>query len=543
MTSVAPWAVFPRKRLEISYTDYAHGLWQCAAAREEDRAALTHSIERFWAPEGGGFCCLSVRTAFDLYLRALALPQGTEILMTAVTIKDMVRIAEHHGLSVVALDLDPDTLTLDPELIRAAAPRDGKARILLVAHLFGTITDLSGVARACREQGVLLLEDCAEAYAGPSYRGHPAADATFFSFGTIKTSTALGGCLCRIRDPSVLSRMRGVHESAREYPVRPRRVFAQRLVKYGAYNLASSPALFGLAVAAARAAGADHDAWITDNSRGFPADGQAFYALIRQKPSVPLLALLRRRLKTFDRGFLQARKRRGAAAARFLRTVPGLSCPGGAAAEHTYWLFPVIVGAGADLGAVCARMLEAGFDVTPGATQLGCVTAYASSEAQARPKFRRFFPANMHAMMPRVVYLPLQPLMPRWSVRRMLRAMADAVRAGGAPALAGPTANTDQADGALEARFEAAVARSRSLDSASHDEMLKLYGLFKQARCGPCKGARPGALQLRARAKHDAWAALGNISRAEAMRAYVTAVGALGGAATDDTWAGPRSKL
>lgn len=31
-------------------------------------------------------------------------------------------------------------------------------------------------------------QDCAEAYVGPSYRGHPQSDVVLFSFGTIKVA-------------------------------------------------------------------------------------------------------------------------------------------------------------------------------------------------------------------------------------------------------------------------------------------------------------------------------------------------------------------
>ena len=49
---------------------------------------------------------LSVRTALDLLLEAWALPRGSEVLMSAVTIPDMVAIVRHHGLVPVPVDLD-----------------------------------------------------------------------------------------------------------------------------------------------------------------------------------------------------------------------------------------------------------------------------------------------------------------------------------------------------------------------------------------------------------------------------------------------------
>ena len=80
--------------------------------------------------------CLSVRSGFDALLGALALPRGSEVLMSAVNIADMARIIEAHGLTPVPVDLDMQTLTVSmASLARAATPC---TRAVLVAHLFGS---------------------------------------------------------------------------------------------------------------------------------------------------------------------------------------------------------------------------------------------------------------------------------------------------------------------------------------------------------------------------------------------------------------------
>lgn len=53
---------------------------------------------------------------------------------------------------------------------------------------------------------------------------------------------------------------------------------------------------------------------------------------------------------------------------------------------------------------------------------------------------------------------------------------------------------------------------------------LKFYSLFKQATEGDVQGTQPWAVQLEARAKWDAWAALKGMSQEEAMRQYVALV-------------------
>ncbi|HEY6105610.1 MAG TPA: acyl-CoA-binding protein [Anaeromyxobacteraceae bacterium] len=58
----------------------------------------------------------------------------------------------------------------------------------------------------------------------------------------------------------------------------------------------------------------------------------------------------------------------------------------------------------------------------------------------------------------------------------------------------------------------------------SNEQLLQLYGLYKQATAGDITGSRPGMLDLVGRAKWDAWAARKGISRDEAKRRYVSLV-------------------
>ena len=59
-------------------------------------------------------------------------------------------------------------------------------------------------------------------------------------------------------------------------------------------------------------------------------------------------------------------------------------------------------------------------------------------------------------------------------------------------------------------------------------EMLELYALYKQATAGDATGSRPGMLDLRGRAKFDAWHGHLGMSKAAAMDAYCALVAKLG---------------
>ena len=77
----------------------------------------------------------------------------------------------------------------------------------------------------------------------------------------------------------------------------------------------------------------------------------------------------------------------------------------------------------------------------------------------------------------------------------------------------------------LTAKFDQAVARSKELTKRpSNENLLKLYGLYKQATEGDATGERPGGFDFRAIAKYDAWAELKGTSRESAQEAYIALV-------------------
>lgn len=80
----------------------------------------------------------------------------------------------------------------------------------------------------------------------------------------------------------------------------------------------------------------------------------------------------------------------------------------------------------------------------------------------------------------------------------------------------------------LKDQFAEAKARVEKLKARpSNEQLLDLYGLYKQATEGDVAGSRPGLLDLKGRAKFDAWARRKGTSPDEAMKGYVALVTAL----------------
>ena len=82
----------------------------------------------------------------------------------------------------------------------------------------------------------------------------------------------------------------------------------------------------------------------------------------------------------------------------------------------------------------------------------------------------------------------------------------------------------------LAEQFQDAQQRVQGLGARpANDTLLELYGLYKQATVGDVQGKRPGLLDLKGRAKFDAWTARKGMEREEAMQKYVERVNRLVG--------------
>jgi len=80
----------------------------------------------------------------------------------------------------------------------------------------------------------------------------------------------------------------------------------------------------------------------------------------------------------------------------------------------------------------------------------------------------------------------------------------------------------------IKDQFADAKARVETLKTRpSNEQLLDLYGLFKQATEGDVAGSRPGLLDLKGRAKFDAWTKRKGTSKDEAMKGYVALVARL----------------
>ena len=172
-------------------------------------------------------------------------------------------------------------VSVDLDAIKKAVTKQTVA--VMIVHPFGMITttkaDMKSLRSLANEHNLHLLEDCAECFTGlgsDCYDGSEYTDASFFSFGTIKTATALGGGIAVLRH-NVLrdeaDKMNRMHHSlytqqtAAEYLCKVLWCFAVRI-------LADCPLLFGMLCAFMSCMGLDFDATVSLSTRSFALRNQ-----------------------------------------------------------------------------------------------------------------------------------------------------------------------------------------------------------------------------------------------------------------------------
>lgn len=392
--------MIPRKKIDITLPIVAQGFAGCLSFRNRD--LVSRDIETNWDPSRARFnlACLSVRSGFDALLSALDLPLGSEVLMSAVNIADMVRIVESHGLVPVAVDLDKENLQVDPQaLIRSWSPR---VRMIVVAHLFGMRSSLGEIVDFCNKNNVLLVEDCAQAYTGDSWRGEAASDVTFFSFGPVKTATALGGAVIGFRDQPLCESVKAVMA---KWPVQRRSTYARRLLKYAFMIPFGMPSVFGAFVGLCRLLGLRYEAIVSGAVKGFT--GMDFFRQLRQQPSLPLLLLLRNRIRLGVSTETLVRMERANLLRSLLAGRSGVRSTG-----HAHWLFPIMH---EDKKVLIEHLALRGFDAAEKASSIGVIAAPYGREKAVK----------MTEVFESLVYVPAHEVMSEADVKRLAAAIAE----------------------------------------------------------------------------------------------------------------------
>lgn len=100
--------------------------------------------------------------AIEIILRSLNIGPGDEVITTPITAFASVLAILRAGATPVLADIDPETALLSIESVRRCLSPQTKA--LLLVHLYGQVRDMESWQVLCTEQGIHLVEDCAQAH-------------------------------------------------------------------------------------------------------------------------------------------------------------------------------------------------------------------------------------------------------------------------------------------------------------------------------------------------------------------------------------------
>ncbi|MGN6251092.1 MAG: DegT/DnrJ/EryC1/StrS family aminotransferase [Marmoricola sp.] len=126
----------------------------------------------------------SCGAAMFLALVAAGVRPGDRVLVNGFTLAPVPGAIAHAGADPVLVEITA-SLAVDLEDLRAKATASG-ARVLLLSHMRGHLSDLDAVSALCQELGITLIEDCAHAM-GAAWSGRPTG--TFGLAGCFSTQT------------------------------------------------------------------------------------------------------------------------------------------------------------------------------------------------------------------------------------------------------------------------------------------------------------------------------------------------------------------
>jgi dTDP-4-amino-4,6-dideoxygalactose transaminase len=208
--------------------------------------AYTARCSRWLVEHTGARDCLLVHSctaALEMGALLLDVGPGDEVIMPSFTFVSTANAFVLRGARPVFVDVRPDTLNLDEDLLEAAIGPRTKA--IVPVHYAGVGCDMDAIMALARERDLGVIEDAAQGVCA-TYRGSPLG--TFGQLGTLsfhetKNVTCGEGGALLINDPALIERA----EILRDKGTNRSRFFRGQVDKYTWVDVGSSYVLSDLA--------------------------------------------------------------------------------------------------------------------------------------------------------------------------------------------------------------------------------------------------------------------------------------------------------
>ena len=167
----------------------------------------------------------SATSAMHIALAALGIGEGDAVVSTTMTFASTIHVIEHQRALPVLVDVEPDTLNIDPNQVEAAVRRTPGVKAILPVHLYGHPADMDAIYDIAGRHGLAVIEDAAHSLParhrgrliGAPVGGFDFPNLVAFSFYATKNlTTGEGGMLTGSPDLIESARAWSLHGMSRD---------------------------------------------------------------------------------------------------------------------------------------------------------------------------------------------------------------------------------------------------------------------------------------------------------------------------------------
>jgi dTDP-4-amino-4,6-dideoxygalactose transaminase len=161
------------------------------------------------------------RIALYAIMKSL-LPKGAEVLIAAYNVPVVIEYLEAAGMKLKYVDSELGGFNVDVE--KAVAALSTETRAVVISHMYGMSVDFSELISICKERGILIIEDVAQAFGSLLDSSDPrlcgnlcgtVGDVGVFSTGIFKKLSTLLGSFVVTDDRDIYEKLKSFKDGHR----------------------------------------------------------------------------------------------------------------------------------------------------------------------------------------------------------------------------------------------------------------------------------------------------------------------------------------
>jgi len=183
------------------------------------------------------------RVALHYILKHLNLPAGSEVILTPVTVPDLINVFLSFNLRPVFVDFEHHSCNINYSLIEQNI--NPKTRLLFITHLSGIPSEMKQIEKLAEKYKLKIIEDASQALGAGIY-GQALGSfgfASIFSISTLKTVATYHGGMACTNDDRLASYLK---DCATALPLPSPLQFLEYFIRDNAFFLATQRKLFSL---------------------------------------------------------------------------------------------------------------------------------------------------------------------------------------------------------------------------------------------------------------------------------------------------------